>query len=277
MPNNNNPEFGAGSVATPPAILPDLPSSELSQDDLDMARLSDHAYRDQSDETIPDGFEIIGISELTKNGYAGTAYRNKKTGEIIIGHRGTEFDMDYARKDDLLADLNIVIGNTPKQVKDALTFLNKIAKENNIDPKSIHNTGHSLGGFVSEEVALKLGSKSTSFDSPQSRFGDLLLRKELLKKNGGNIKVIVSSPNVVNSGIKLLDPLGGRIVDPIKLPGSITIIDSHDIQVIIAKMLEKGIRKHVGISATHDPNILISPSENIKSAAKSLNNICSGI
>jgi hypothetical protein len=277
---DNTNEYGAGSIVSSPTVPNNQSLSELTQDDLDMANLSNDSYNDKFESGSGNECNKFVVID-TKSGYDAVVYKNILTGEIIVAHRGTEFDKQF-KKDLIQADGLIAIGMNPKQLSDALDFVKKIAKDNNLDPSKVRNTGHSLGGYLSEEVALRLGGKSNSFDSPQSNAIDYVERMALLQKKGANLRIIVSSPNIVNSGIafykKLIgDPSPNRIVSPIKLPISISLKDSHHMSIIINKMLKKGIREHAGAFAIHDSNILISPCENTKSAVKSLNNICSGI
>jgi hypothetical protein len=287
---NNDSLVGAGSIAAPSPSLPDLPSSELTQDDLDMANLSNDSYNDKFESgSGNECTKFVVIDSInTKSGYDAVVYKNLETGEIIVAHRGTEFNKQL-QKDLLMTDGAIAIGIKPKQVQDAIDFVKKIAKNNNIDPNLIRNIGHSLGGYLSEEVALQLGGKSNSFDSPQSYKNDLIERQKLMKQNGAQLRIIISSPNAVNSGIGFVYKVGkliiggdlifkgvGRVVTPIEFFGTPTLKDSHDIGKIINR-IDKAVRHYANTTATHDLNILTTPSENTKSAAKSLNNICSGI
>ena len=121
----------------------------------DFALLSDHVYGkkgkngialvydnndDQKKEVTLNGitYKVERIRGNTQNGYFGAIYRRKDTNELVVVHRGTEFETRQDRE----ADMRMVKDHTNPQYNNAraLTELaNAMAKHNGV---TIYQTGH---------------------------------------------------------------------------------------------------------------------------------------
>lgn len=148
-------------------------SKELTQEHFNYAKLSKDAYNNHKKEicnndNLPTGYTRLEQNSNDKSGYNSIAYRNDKTGEIIIVHRGTEVGIinPNTTVKDIQADIALALGKTPQQLKDAEKFLKEISEKYNVSPNKIINSGHSLGGYLSNEIARKFEGKSISFDPP---------------------------------------------------------------------------------------------------------------
>lgn len=112
--------------------------------------------------------------------------------DIIFVHRGTVFNFN-----NLIDDLRIAMGYAPEVYKVALKYvsntINALAKQHGSNTiHRIENTGHSLGGVISDLVTLKLYSSmsshfefySTTFENPGSKAAveQFIKRGELPKK-----------------------------------------------------------------------------------------------
>ena len=85
------------------------------------------------------------------SGYQGTIYKNVKTGDYVVAHRGTEFDRELLK--DGVVDVGMVTGKLNAQLHDALE-LTRLAKEMaERDHKPLTVTGHSLGGALAQITA----------------------------------------------------------------------------------------------------------------------------
>ncbi|WP_231112042.1 XVIPCD domain-containing protein [Stenotrophomonas maltophilia] len=85
-------------------------------------------------------------------GYQGIVYLNTKTNEVIVAHRGTEFDRQALL--DGGVDAAMVTAKINSQLGDALALTKqaiKQAEENGYGP--VYVTGHSLGGALAQITA----------------------------------------------------------------------------------------------------------------------------
>lgn len=124
----------------------------------DFALLSDHIYgkkdengekklvfdNEKNKEITLNGikYAVERISDNPKNGYFGAIYRRLDTNELVVVHRGTEFETRQDRE----ADMRMVKSHTNPQYNDARALTevaNAMAKHNG---STIYQTGHSLGG-----------------------------------------------------------------------------------------------------------------------------------
>lgn len=105
-----------------------------------------------------------------KTGYQGTIYQRRDTGELVVSHRGTEFDRE-AFKDGALADGGMVLNRSNLQADDAIALTRqaiRLAKEDKGDgyPSGpVTTTGHSLGGTLAQVGAHHFGLKGETFNA----------------------------------------------------------------------------------------------------------------
>lgn len=134
-------------------------------------------------------YKILEHVDNKINGYQGTIYQRMDTYEIVVAHRGTEFDkgLKAALQDGGLADSGMVLARTNAQASDAIE-LTKRALEHaeRLAPKygghapPVTVTGHSLGGCLAQIVAHKLDLKGETFNA----YGAVSLDERILA--GGN-------------------------------------------------------------------------------------------
>ena len=91
------------------------------------AALSADAYNAYPREKWREGVVVSGgryeiLDQVSRpSGYQGTMYRNTETGEMVVAHRGTEFDRELVR-DGIIADGGMVVVGANRQENDALAF-----------------------------------------------------------------------------------------------------------------------------------------------------------
>lgn len=106
------------------------------------ALIANEAYKKNASNTVEGDRELIAENEYNK------AYRNKKTGDIDVGVRGT------ASVSDALTDLKHLVGGdirTTERYQDTKRFIQGL-KERNRDAK-INVYSHSLGGLITNKLA----------------------------------------------------------------------------------------------------------------------------
>lgn len=121
------------------------------------ATLSDSVYNDplppaNSDITIGGTkYEVLACRD-SGSGYQGIAYLNINTKEVIVAHRGTEFDRQPMLDGGI--DAAMVTARVNAQLGDALSLTKqaiKLADERGSG--SVYVTGHSLGGALAQITA----------------------------------------------------------------------------------------------------------------------------
>lgn len=147
------------------------------------ANLADHSYgRDlQGNDvdlqslvgkpTMIEGVKYMVLAHSDRlSGYQGTIYQNVETGDIVVAHRGTEFDRQPLR-DGLLADGGMVFGRVNTQVKDATELTQKAlqiaesqARRDEASPPEVTVTGHSLGGTLAQITAHHFDLRGETFN-----------------------------------------------------------------------------------------------------------------
>jgi len=110
-----------------------------------------------------------------RSGYQGTIYQCMDTGEIVVAHRGTEFDkgLRAAIQDGILTDGGMVTQRASRQADDAieltkyaLDFAQRYAARNpNSTPPEVTVTGHSLGGTLAEITAHHFNLRGETFNA----------------------------------------------------------------------------------------------------------------
>ncbi|KAF1716684.1 hypothetical protein CSC74_07265 [Pseudoxanthomonas yeongjuensis] len=140
------------------------------------AALAADAYKTYPRDQWDKGVEVDGVhykileQVSASSGYQGTLYQRTDTGEMVVAHRGTEFDRELV-KDGLLADAGMVLVGVNRQSDDALAFARRaadLANDMNTDRCQVPNitiTGHSLGGTLTQITAYRLGLHGETFDA----------------------------------------------------------------------------------------------------------------
>lgn len=106
------------------------------------ALVANEAYKKDASHQLEGDRELIGENEYNK------AYRNKKTGDIDVGVRGT------ASVADAFTDIKHLVGGdirTTERYKDTKRFIEGL-KERNRNAK-INVYSHSLGGLITNKLA----------------------------------------------------------------------------------------------------------------------------
>lgn len=138
---------------------------------------------------LPSGWEELCRSSQThpaslQSGYLAVAYRQINTGQIIIGHGGT----DWTDPKDLITDVKLAFGRNYAQLSEARQFTEQVLQlaEPEEAQKTIYHTGHSLGGMIAGYMACTsapIGHHyAVTFDSPSSwRHLDQAYYNQLIK------------------------------------------------------------------------------------------------
>ena len=143
----------------------------------DFALLSDHIYgkkdengekklvfdNEKNKEITLNGikYAVERISDNPKNGYFGAIYRRLDTNELVVVHRGTEFETRQDRE----ADMRMVKSHTNPQYNDARALTevaNAMAKHNGA---TIYQTGHSLGGALAQLCGNRYSHRTETFNA----------------------------------------------------------------------------------------------------------------
>ncbi|MFC5740014.1 XVIPCD domain-containing protein [Dyella tabacisoli] len=139
----------------------------------DNALLSQDSYKDHRlNEVIELGgvkYKILDHADNPSTGYQATAYQRSDTGEVVIAHRGTEFNREPVH--DGGVDAGMVLIGLNAQTPDAMAFTKKVMDEAKKDaaehhyPLNVTVTGHSLGGTLAEITAYKYGLHGETFNA----------------------------------------------------------------------------------------------------------------
>ena len=104
---------------------------------------------------IPDNLEYLDDFYDKITGTSGTAFRDKKTGKVIVSYTGTNLDGNTL--EDIYADFSGIFLGTGFHYKPAFEFYEKLAEK--YGAENLIPTGHSLAGNVAMRVALRYNSK----------------------------------------------------------------------------------------------------------------------
>ncbi|MCF7221654.1 lipase family protein [Marilutibacter chinensis] len=146
------------------------------------ANLADHSYdrhgnmaqlaaRQEVIEIEGIDYKVLDHVDNPRNGYQGTIYQRVDTGEIVVAHRGTEFDREPLQ--DGLTDAGMVVSRHNAQVDDAIG-LTRRAREYASDPAMVERyghapevsvTGHSLGGALAQVTAHHYDLRGETFNA----------------------------------------------------------------------------------------------------------------
>jgi hypothetical protein len=224
----------------------------------DYAELAEHSYdragnmHDLKDQQIIlEGvtYKVLEHVDNSRNGYQGTIYQRMDSGEIIVAHRGTEFERERW-KDLVLTDGAMVIGRTNPQAADAIALTQRALeiaeKEGQLagHKPEVTVTGHSLGGTLAQISAHYYDLRGETFNA----YGAVSLHHQV-PKGGDRVINHVTAADLVSSGsqhygqvrvyampqeIEMLQGRGyanndSRVFDPRnKLRAAIDGLDSHD-------------------------------------------------
>lgn len=135
----------------------------------DYALLAQDSYKDHqlNDTIVLGGINYLITDHLNdpRTGYQGTAYQRVDTGEVIIAHRGTEFDREPVH--DGGVDAGMVLAGVNAQTSDAMTFTKRVIEhaQQQSPPLHVSVTGHSLGGTLAEITAYDYGLHGETFNA----------------------------------------------------------------------------------------------------------------
>jgi hypothetical protein len=140
------------------------------------AALAIDAYKTYSPDEWKKGVVVDGVQYQIldqtsgRSGYQGTIYQRVDTKEIIVAHRGTEFDKQLV-KDGIVADGGMVLAGVNSQSGAAIAFTQRAIDLANVqnagkcEVPSITVTGHSLGGTLAQISAHKFGLQGETFNA----------------------------------------------------------------------------------------------------------------
>ena len=139
----------------------------------DYALLARDAYQDrQTNQTVDLGgvkYRIFDHTDDPRTGYQGTAYQRLDTGQIVIAHRGSEFDRELLQ--DGGTDAGMVLTGLNAQAPDATAFTQRVMEKARQQaeqlgvPYDVTVTGHSLGGTLAELTAARMNLKGETFNA----------------------------------------------------------------------------------------------------------------
>jgi len=132
------------------------------------ARLSDGVYDlERAGNDAPGTpFEVFRIIDKF-SGYHGVIYRHKITDELVVAHRGTEFDGDPIR-DLIAADGQMALLMLNQQLdgaREAVELALALAKRVDGTSVPVTVTGHSLGGALAQMTAAEYGLRGETFNA----------------------------------------------------------------------------------------------------------------
>lgn len=147
------------------------------------ALLADHSYgRDEhgnavdlsalvGKSTVIGGveYEVLAFSDKP-SGYQGAIYQRTDSGEIVVAHRGTEFDRQKGA-DLFKADGLMVFSRFNPQADDAIALseeavkIAEVLRKKGREVPPITHTGHSLGGTLAQISGHYFGHKGETFNA----------------------------------------------------------------------------------------------------------------
>lgn len=141
------------------------------------AQLAQHSYAPpeigasgERPHVMVDGVRFEVLKSVDRpSGYQGTIFQRQDTGEIVVAHRGSEFDRQPI-KDGLVADGGMIADRANRQLNDALaltddaTAMSRGMAGRYGQPPQVTVTGHSLGGCLAELTAFKRGLNGETFN-----------------------------------------------------------------------------------------------------------------
>ncbi|TPD71428.1 hemolysin [Stenotrophomonas maltophilia] len=210
------------------------------------ATLSDHAYNELS----PDAtsvtiagieYEILARRD-SSTGYQGIVYRKVETDEVIIAHRGTEFDRQALLDGGI--DAAMVTARINAQLDDALALTRqaiKLTDERGIG--AVYVTGHSLGGALAQITAHHYNLPGDAFN-PYGAAGLAYRMPEGQPANAAPFTNHVMAGDLVSAG----GPHYGK-VEMYALPKELEVLRNAEQGQRVASLIAPGLRSGHAISA----------------------------
>jgi len=126
---------------------------------IDLAKLSDAVYylndAAKFNASMPTGWVMLD-SRSSEVGYNGAVFQNQATGETVLVSKGTDLHIG-----DLASDAQMIARSLPSEYASAKEFYTEATAKygNNIDV-----AGHSLGGSISQLLAVDTGATAYTFN-----------------------------------------------------------------------------------------------------------------
>lgn len=168
------------------------------------AELANDAYRNARPGTeVQFGGVTFTVREHVNNngrgesGYAGTIYQRNDTGEMVVAHRGTEFELSRNGVQDLvLADGGMVFNRrTNGQGDEAVALTRRAIELAGGDASRVTVTGHSLGGTLAQISAAETGVHGETFNA----YGAVGLERRGIREGGNTVVNHVMAGDAVSS------------------------------------------------------------------------------
>ena len=158
-----------GKVQETGSLIPSLDGSNLSYE-FEKVRITNPNEQDiaaiidavDSRKIITNNLEYLDDFYDKRTGTSGTAFRDKKTGKIIVSYTGT--NLDGNKLEDIYADASGIFLGTGIHYPPAFKFYKKLAEK--YGAENLIPTGHSLGGNLAMRVALRYNSKMAIVYNP---------------------------------------------------------------------------------------------------------------
>ncbi len=141
--------------------------------------------------------EHVNNSGRGQSGYAGTIYQRTDTGEMVVAHRGTEFQANRnGLQDLLLTDASMVANRrTNGQGDEAVALTRRAIELAGGDTSKVTVTGHSLGGTLAQISAAETGVRGETFNA----YGAVGLERRGIREGGNTVVNHVMATDSVSS------------------------------------------------------------------------------
>lgn len=183
------------------------------------------------------------------SGYQGTIFRDVKTGDYVVAHRGTEFDREPLK--DGVVDLGMVSLRFNAQLKDALELTRQAKDMAERDGTRLSVTGHSLGASMAQVTCHHYNLPGEAFNA----YGAASLGYRIPSGQPANAARFV---NHVTAG-DLVSAAGTHYgsVEMYAAPGDLTLFRNAELATYLAGGMG-------GASANALPTFLLSDSHRMK-------------